>query len=175
MQTLFLPKTRNPASVWEEPRFADVSTKELNISILNSTSRSRCQTTPPQNTRPQVLPALSFSQLGLCLSGVRPQELIGINPLPPTAQLGLVEKKHILGFFYGKTQVNRSEVKGHTMHFPLVLQKGKGTNLQQNFLTFMQAMKACILVFPKCQSCGSCAELGISCHCCPLSHRILSE
>lgn len=61
---------------------------------------------------------------------------MGINPLPPTAvtaQLGLVQRKDVLGVFYCKTQVNRSEVKGHTVHFPLVLQKGKGTNLHKRF------------------------------------------
>lgn len=97
VQTLFLPKTGNWA--WEELGLIDVSTEELNISIINSTSRSRCQTTPSQNTKPQVFPAISFQPAGPLPLRCEASELIGINSLLPTAQLGLFERKHMLRLF----------------------------------------------------------------------------
>lgn len=129
------PKTGNPASGWAGSGFAEVSTKELNNSTLTTLLHlnGQVQAQPHTEKKPScsLLSLTARSPPGLCLSGVRHLSWCGINSLPSTrahCMTGVCweETTHVLGLFYFKAQVNRSEVKGHTKHFLVVLQKGKG-------------------------------------------------
>lgn len=152
----FTPKTGNQAPGGAGSGFVEVSTTELNISTLttlhlNEQVQTQPHTGKKKTTKQTAAPYSLFiasSPTGLCLSGVRHLSWCSINSLPSTrahCMTGVCwdETTHILCLFYFKTQVNRSEVKGHTKHFVLVLEKreGKGTDLRERILYFHTSNK----------------------------------